>query len=102
VTMMLAFFEGILQPTHLLVILIIGLLIYGKRLPELGRSLGKGLVEFKKGLKGLEDDMDSPPAARTQEAPPAALQPPPRIIPKTPRFEDVEETHNPPTTPPVG
>jgi len=34
-----------------------GLLIFGKRLPEVGRSLGKGIVEFKKGLKGVEDDI---------------------------------------------
>jgi sec-independent protein translocase protein TatA len=36
----------------------IGLLIFGKRLPEVGKSLGKGIVEFKKGLKGIEDDID--------------------------------------------
>ncbi len=35
----------------------LGLLIFGKRLPEVGRSLGKGIVEFKKGLSGLEDDL---------------------------------------------
>lgn len=36
----------------------LGLLIFGKRLPEVGRSLGKGIVEFKKGLKGIEDDVE--------------------------------------------
>ena len=36
----------------------IGLLLFGKRLPEVGKSLGKGIVEFKKGLKGIEDDID--------------------------------------------
>jgi sec-independent protein translocase protein TatA len=36
----------------------LGLLIFGKRLPEVGRSLGKGIVEFKKGLKGVEDDIE--------------------------------------------
>jgi sec-independent protein translocase protein TatA len=41
-----------------IVIAIIGLLLFGKRLPEVGKSLGKGIVEFKKGLKGIEDDMD--------------------------------------------
>ncbi len=35
----------------------IGLLIFGKRLPEVGRSLGKGIVEFKKGIQGIEDDV---------------------------------------------
>jgi len=37
----------------------IALLLFGKRLPEVGRSLGKGIVEFKKGLKGIEEDIDT-------------------------------------------
>lgn len=41
-----------------IVIAAIGLLLFGKRLPEVGRSLGKGIVEFKKGLKGVEEDVD--------------------------------------------
>lgn len=42
----------------LLIIAFIALLIFGKRLPEVGRSLGKGIVEFKKGLRGIEDELD--------------------------------------------
>ncbi len=41
------------------VILILGLLFFGKRLPEVGRSIGKGIVEFKKGLQGIEDDIET-------------------------------------------
>jgi sec-independent protein translocase protein TatA len=37
----------------------LGLLLFGKRLPEVGRSLGQSIVEFKKGLKGVEDDAES-------------------------------------------
>src|SRR6476661_3733682 len=37
----------------------IGLLLFGKRLPEVGRSLGKGIVEFKKGLKGVEEEVET-------------------------------------------
>src|SRR3954463_3547295 len=44
--------------TEWIIIGALGLLIFGKRLPEVGRSLGKGIVEFKKGLKGIEDDID--------------------------------------------
>jgi TatA/E family protein of Tat protein translocase len=36
-------------------IALVGLLFFGKRLPELGRSLGKSIVEFKKGLKEIEE-----------------------------------------------
>jgi sec-independent protein translocase protein TatA len=59
--------------TEWIVIGAIGLLLFGKRLPEVGRSLGKGIVEFKKGLKGIEDDVEaasSKPAAPSQQTPP--------------------------------
>ena len=41
---------------ELIVIFAIGVLLFGKRLPEVGKSLGKGITEFKKGLKGIEDE----------------------------------------------
>ena len=47
-----------LQPGEMLVVGVIAVLLFGKRLPEVGRSLGKGLVEFKKGLRGMEDEFD--------------------------------------------
>lgn len=47
-----------MNPVVYLVILIVMLLIFGKRLPEIAKSLGKGIVEFKKGLKGVEDEID--------------------------------------------
>jgi len=40
---------------ELLLVLIVALLVFGGRLPEVGRSLGKGLMEFKKGLQGVKD-----------------------------------------------
>src|SRR5687767_12403576 len=43
--------------TEWIIIGALGLLIFGKRLPEVGRSLGKGIVEFKRGLKGVQDDV---------------------------------------------
>ncbi|MFQ5715045.1 MAG: twin-arginine translocase TatA/TatE family subunit [Candidatus Scalinduaceae bacterium] len=41
-----------------IIILIIALLFFGKKLPSTMRSIGKGVVEFKKGLKGVEDEVD--------------------------------------------
>ncbi|MGR3294484.1 MAG: Sec-independent protein translocase subunit TatA/TatB, partial [Candidatus Scalindua sp.] len=38
-----------------IIILVIALLIFGKRLPSTMRSVGKSFVEFKKGLKGVDD-----------------------------------------------
>jgi sec-independent protein translocase protein TatA len=44
---------GILQPTHLIVILIVALVFLGpKRLPTAGRALGEGLKEFKESISG--------------------------------------------------
>jgi sec-independent protein translocase protein TatA len=42
---------------ELLIIAFIALLIFGRRLPEVGRSLGKGIVEFKKGLQDTGDEI---------------------------------------------
>lgn len=64
----LAFLQNLGLP-ELLVIMVLGLLIFGKRLPEVGKSLGKGIVEFKKGLKGIDDDIEeqsSRPARRAE------------------------------------
>ena len=45
--------------TGLVVILIVALLVFGpKRLPEMGRSLGRGMREFKDGVSGKDDDED--------------------------------------------
>ena len=49
---------GMPQGYEWLIIGAIGLLLFGKRLPEVGRSLGKGIIEFKKGLKGIGDEIE--------------------------------------------
>ena len=51
-------FMGLPMGMEWVVLLVLGLLIFGKRLPEVGRSLGRGIVEFKKGIRGLEDEIE--------------------------------------------
>ena len=41
-----------------IIILIVALLVFGPRLPTVMRSIGKSIVEFKKGLKDTEEDVD--------------------------------------------
>jgi len=49
--------DNLFTPTHLLIILVIALLIFGPRkLPELGKGLGEGLRGFKDGIKGGNND----------------------------------------------
>ena len=52
-------FEGFLAPSHILIVAIIALLLFGDRLPEVMRSVGKGVAEFKKGLRGIESAMEA-------------------------------------------
>ena len=60
-------FEGLFQPMHLLVILIVALLIFGpQKLPELGKGLGEGIRGFKRALhEGENDNKTPPPPANT-------------------------------------
>src|ERR1700761_2174928 len=73
----------ILQPTHLLFVLVVALLVLGpKRLPEVGRTLGNGLRDFRAAINGQATDAheqiqdtpwetEAPPAAATATAAPA-------------------------------
>jgi sec-independent protein translocase protein TatA len=50
-------FEGLLQPLHLVVILIIAMFVFGpKKLPELGKGLGEGIRGFKKAMSNDDSE----------------------------------------------
>lgn len=83
------FAAGLLGPQEILILLIIGVLFFGRKLPEVGRYLGKGIVEFKKGMQGLEDEIGGVTSPPRHEAP--ALEPPrppQRVATTAPKFED--------------
>jgi sec-independent protein translocase protein TatA len=84
-----------LGPMEMIIVMGVAVLLFGKRLPEVGRSLGKGIVEFKKGLRGIEEELDLTstssshvPARRSEERVRAADET------SVPKFE-------PPTSAPV-
>ncbi|MBI3271375.1 MAG: twin-arginine translocase TatA/TatE family subunit [Planctomycetes bacterium] len=71
---------GNLGTTEMLVIFVVALLLFGKRLPEVGRSLGKAFGEFKRGLRGIEDELkgeifSDAPGRPGPAAPPSPVPP---------------------------
>ncbi len=60
----------ILQPTHLLFVLVVALLVLGpKRLPEVGRALGRGLRDFRSAISGEEMPEHTIPSSAPSSAP---------------------------------
>src|SRR2546421_6446578 len=82
---------GEMSIIHWIIVAGIGILLFGKRLPEVGRSLGKGIIEFKKGLKGLEDETGDSGGSHAVRQEQPTLEPPrpPQRVPTTaPKFDD--------------
>lgn len=96
---LLGFFNAFENPVVLIILLGIAVLIWGKRLPEVGRSLGKGIVEFKKGLRGLEDEVQES-VTRNDHPVVEAPRPPQRVTANVPKFEDATDSiPKPPPSP---
>jgi TatA/E family protein of Tat protein translocase len=67
---------GLLQPIHLLFLLVLALLLFGaKRLPEIGRSLGVGMREFKDSVSGIQDSAKVETHSELPPPQPAAAPP---------------------------
>ena len=83
--------------SEMLVIGIIALLLFGNKLPEVARSLGKGFTEFKRGMAGIEDEVRT---AAYSEPPPTSRPVPeeeqdeltaPKFEPPVPKAAETEE-----------
>jgi sec-independent protein translocase protein TatA len=94
--------SGLVTPVHLIFLLLLALLLFGaKRLPEIGRSLGTGMREFKDSVTAQDKDKEEtrselpPPAAAPPVAPPAPEAPPAAAAPPPPAAAEPErETEN--------
>lgn len=49
---------GPLGPLEIGAILIVAVLLFGRRLPDVGRNVGRAIIEFKRGVKGITDEID--------------------------------------------
>ena len=62
-------FLGSLGPMEIAIVGGVMLLLFGNRLPSVMRSLGKSVVEFKKGVAGIEEDLDQAVTADPNKKP---------------------------------
>ena len=74
---------------EMVALMILGVLLFGKNLPSVGRSLGKGLMEFKKGLQGVEDEVAG--GMSRLDSTPEPPRPPQRVQATAPKFTEPTE-----------
>lgn len=84
-TGLLGFLPGGVGVPEMMIVGIIALLLFGKRLPEVAKSLGKGIVEFKKGIQGIEDDVRTSSSSSTKYSRPEVRDEEPEMT--APKFE---------------
>ena len=101
-----------IQPIHLIIVAIVALVIFGpSRLPELGRSLGKSITEFRKGMKEMTEGMreelqnpdQNPTSTPAQSVPTSQAYVPPQPIQTVqtavpPQQAPVAQAYPPPQT----
>ncbi len=68
-------------PLEFAVLAVLGLLLFGRRLPEVGRGLGRSIVEFRKGIKGIEDEIENESSASSGPRGTLPNDPPPPSAP---------------------
>ena len=78
---------------EIVVVAFVGLLLFGRRLPEVGRSLGKSIVEFKKGIRDVESELDTASRpGRERNLPPTEQPAPERLTGSEPAAETPSKT----------
>jgi sec-independent protein translocase protein TatA len=84
---------GPIGTTELVIILVIALMLFGGRLPDVARSIGKSVNQFKRGLRDVDEEMN-----RSDVPPPAP--PPPRALPPhvEPQSQPSQQSKTPETT----
>ncbi len=80
---------------EIMLILVVALLVFGNRLPEIAKQIGKGYLDFRKGLKNLEDEIEYTEATPVRRNPPSR-PPEPGGFPGTDGLESSESAQDAP------
>lgn len=83
-------FLGSIGFPEMMLLLLLGVLLFGRKLPDIGRSIGKTVIEFKKGIGGMEEEISSASSANPSRnaIEPEPVRPPQRVTPSAPVFTD--------------
>jgi sec-independent protein translocase protein TatA len=84
---MTVLFAWLNSPWAWVLIALVAVVLFGRRLPEVARSLGQSIKSFQKGMHGLEDDISSATSPSQPAAPSEAPKVPQRITSATPKFD---------------
>jgi len=98
-----AFIGGIGIP-EIIIILVVALIIFGRRLPDVAKQMGKGYMEFRKGLSNIQNEMDYTEAVPLPKEPAAPQEPkPPKAVSKKPKEASTDKAldAHPPTETPI-
>jgi sec-independent protein translocase protein TatA len=77
-----------INPVTMILLLVIGVLLFGKDLPDVARKVGKSLLDVRRSLQGLHDEMLNDRPSRPAEPVVRPRRPPQRIAPTARKFED--------------
>jgi len=65
-----------IESTEMIILFVVALLLFGKRLPEVAKTVGKGVADFKKGLAGIDDHLRTSVHSPYQSSHPSSSAPP--------------------------
>ena len=78
-----------LSPSEMMIVGVVAVLLFGSRLPSVARSMGKSFIEFKKGMRGIEDEIND--AVREERPAVKRYVDEDRQLTTAPRFEPPAE-----------
>jgi sec-independent protein translocase protein TatA len=83
-----------LSPSEMMIVGVVAVLLFGSRLPSVARSMGKSFIEFKKGMRGIEDELNDAvreerPSLKRYPDEDRQLTSAPRFVPPTEKSDSV-------------
>jgi sec-independent protein translocase protein TatA len=73
---------------EILILSLLGVLLFGNKMPTVGRDMARAILAFKEGLRGVEHDVETTAVHQPQPVAEVAVKPPERITASAPKFAE--------------